>query len=92
MKCFILTVNILGVMSARGLLQNPTLFTGTEATTAACIKDWLDISLSYGASFTNLHHHLMFMLEHIMPKQERKLFNSYTSLASVIDHLNSYCL
>lgn len=81
-----------GVMSARGLLQNPSLFTGTEGTTAACIKDWVDMSLSYGSTFTNMHHHLMFMLEGLMPKHERKLFNSYTSLTSVLDHLKNYTL
>lgn len=79
-------------MCARGLLQNPSLFTGTEITPTSCIKDWIDISLSYGATFTNLHHHLMFMLEKVMPKHERKLFNSYTSLASVLDHLTNYNL
>lgn len=77
-------------MSARGLLQNPSLFTGTDHVTKECIKDWVDISLSYGTTFTSFHHHLMFMLEHIMPKQERKLFNTYTSLACVIDHLALY--
>ncbi|XP_035210496.1 tRNA-dihydrouridine(20a/20b) synthase [NAD(P)+]-like isoform X2 [Stegodyphus dumicola] len=79
-----------GVMSARGLLQNPSLFTGTEITSACCIRDWINLSVSFGTSFTNMHHHLMFMLERVMPKHERKLFNSYTALASVVDHLNSY--
>ncbi|KFM56939.1 tRNA-dihydrouridine(20a/20b) synthase [NAD(P)+]-like protein, partial [Stegodyphus mimosarum] len=77
-------------MSARGLLQNPTLFTGSEITLPCCIRDWINLSVSFGTSFTNMHHHLMFMLERVMPKHERKLFNSYTALASVVDHLNSY--
>ncbi|GBL82518.1 tRNA-dihydrouridine(20a/20b) synthase [NAD(P)+]-like [Araneus ventricosus] len=79
-----------GVMSARGLLQNPSLFCGTEVTSSSCIKDWINLSLSFGATFTNIHHHLMFMLEKIMPRSERKLFNSYTCLASVLDHLNEF--
>lgn len=81
-----------GVMSARGLLQNPSLFSGTENTTLACIKDWIDISISYGTTFTNMHHHLMFMLDTIMSKHERKLFNSYTSITAVLDHLNNSVL
>ncbi|KAG8198239.1 hypothetical protein JTE90_021496 [Oedothorax gibbosus] len=80
-----------GVMSARGLLQNPSLFAGAEMTSSDCIQDWINISLSLGNSFTNFHHHLMYMLEGVMSKHERKLFNSYTSLACVIDHLSS-CL
>ncbi|XP_055928893.1 tRNA-dihydrouridine(20a/20b) synthase [NAD(P)+]-like isoform X4 [Argiope bruennichi] len=79
-----------GVMSARGLLQNPSLFCGTEVTSSSCIKDWINLSLSFGATFTNIHHHLMFMLEKIMSKPERKLFNSYTCLASVLDHLDEF--
>lgn len=78
-------------MSARGLLQNPSLFTGTDMTSSNCVKDWISLALSFGNSFTNLHHHLMYMLEGVMPRHERKLFNSYTSLASVMDHLNG-CL
>ncbi|GIY34522.1 hypothetical protein CDAR_554321 [Caerostris darwini] len=77
-----------GVMSARGLLENPSLFTGTETTPSACIEEWISLSLSYGCTFTNIHHHLMYMLEKTLPRAERKLFNSYTSLASVLDHLN----
>lgn len=86
------TTGVNGVMSARGLLQNPSLFTGTAHITKECLRDWINISLSYGISFTNFHHHLMFMFERTMPKQERKLFNSYTSLACVIDHLACYSL
>ncbi|GIY01903.1 hypothetical protein CEXT_317921 [Caerostris extrusa] len=52
-----------GVMSARGLLENPSLFTGTETTPSACIEEWISLSLSYGCTFTNIHHHLMYMLE-----------------------------
>lgn len=81
-----------GIMSARGLLQNPSLFSGTEITSSSCIKDWINLSISFGTTFTNIHHHLMFMLGKVMPKSERKLFNSYTSLASVMDHLNEYSL
>ncbi|GFY46380.1 hypothetical protein TNIN_430911 [Trichonephila inaurata madagascariensis] len=69
--------------SARGLL---TLFSGTEIT---CVKDWINLSLSFGTTF---HHHLMFMLAKVRPKSEKKLLNSYTSLASVLDHLNEYTL
>nr|XP_042912080.1 tRNA-dihydrouridine(20a/20b) synthase [NAD(P)+]-like isoform X1 [Parasteatoda tepidariorum] len=81
-----------GVMCARGLLQNPTLFTGTDRTPSNCVTDWIDTAVSFGATFTSLHHHLIFMLEKIMPKAERKLFNTYSSFACVLDHLECYNL
>ncbi|XP_054721936.1 tRNA-dihydrouridine(20a/20b) synthase [NAD(P)+]-like isoform X2 [Uloborus diversus] len=82
--------NVDGVMSARGLLQNPSLFTGTDVTPIECIKHWIYLSLSYGVAFTNMHHHLMFMLEKNLPKSERKYFNSFNSLSAVLDYLDNY--
>ena len=34
-------VNVVGVMSARGLLSNPAMFTGAETTTLQCVQDWV---------------------------------------------------
>jgi len=39
-----LTVRVglcVGVMSARGLLANPTMFTGASCTTVECLQDWV---------------------------------------------------
>ncbi|XP_076351647.1 dihydrouridine synthase 4 isoform X1 [Tachypleus tridentatus] len=76
-----------GVMSARGLLQNPALFAGYHYTPRDCVQDWLDISLNLGTHFTSFHHHLMYMLEKIMPRPERRVFNTLSSTAAVLDYL-----
>lgn len=77
-----------GVMAARGILANPSMYSGFNETPLQCIKDWLDISLSLGTPFTCFHHHLIFMLEHLLPKAERNVFNSLASTSAVLDFLN----
>ena len=47
----------------------------------------VDLSLSMGTAFTIFHHHLIYMLEHIMPKSERRVFNSLASTSAVIEYL-----
>lgn len=81
----------LGVMAARGLLANPAMFSGYEETPLECIWDWVDISLEQGTPFTCFHHHLIYMLERVSSQPERKVFNSLSSTAAVIDYLqNTY--
>lgn len=78
-------------MAARGLLANPAMFTGYEETPLECIWDWVDISLEQGTPFTCFHHHLIYMLERVSSQPERKVFNSLSSTAAVIDYLqNTY--
>ncbi|CAH1787401.1 unnamed protein product [Owenia fusiformis] len=77
-----------GVMCARGILQNPAMFAGYNTTPKECIKQWIELSLSYGTSFQCFHNHLIYMLEDIIPKSERLTFNSLTSVPAVISFLN----
>ncbi|XP_059169138.1 tRNA-dihydrouridine(20a/20b) synthase [NAD(P)+]-like [Physella acuta] len=76
-----------GAMAARGILANPAMFSGYNETPIQCIKDWVDISLSLGTPFSCFHHHLIFMMEHLLPKAERNVFNSLASTSAVIDFL-----
>lgn len=76
-----------GVMVARGLLANPALFAGYEETPLQCVQDWVDIALEQGTPFTCFHHHLMYMLERVTSKQEKKIFNVLSSTSAVLDYL-----
>nr|ACO12193.1 tRNA-dihydrouridine synthase 4-like [Lepeophtheirus salmonis] len=77
-----------GVMAARGLLENPAMYAGFDITPAKCILDWLKISLEVGTPFQTFHHHLSYMLERSLSRNERKIFNALGSTASVLDYLN----
>ncbi|XP_062928620.1 tRNA-dihydrouridine(20a/20b) synthase [NAD(P)+]-like isoform X1 [Mobula hypostoma] len=76
-----------GVMAARGLLANPAMYSGYEETPWQCVRDWVDIALEHGTPFTCFHHHLMYMLERVTSKQEKKIFNVLSSTSAVIDYL-----
>ena len=84
-----------GVMAARGILSNPAMYDGYTETPLHCIEQWVDISLHCGITFTSFHHHLMFMLEKIQSKTDRRIFNNLNSIPSVLeflrDHYNICC-
>lgn len=79
-----------GVMSARGILQNPALFSGYDKTPVSCIEEWVNLSLASGLHFTCFHHHLVFMVEKVMDKASRRVFNCLNSTSSVLDYLVEY--
>ncbi|KAG0163408.1 tRNA-dihydrouridine(20a/20b) synthase [NAD(P)+]-like protein [Apophysomyces sp. BC1034] len=79
-----------GVMSARGLLQNPALFAGYESTPWECIEDYVRLALGYGTNTFIFHHHLMFMFEDVMSNAERKTFNTLSSIPAILDHLETH--
>ena len=79
-----------GVMAASGILTNPALFSGHFNTPLSCVQDWLDITSSISTSFITFHHHLVFMLEKILPKKEKKVFNVLQDRDSVLTFLEDY--
>ena len=52
-----------GVMAARGMLENPAMYSGPITTPASCISDWIHIAMDIGTPFSTFHHHLIYMLE-----------------------------
>lgn len=79
-----------GVMSARGILTNPALFSGYSTTPLVCVQDWLNITSTIPTDFQCFHHHLVFMLEKILPKRDRVLFNNLQNKTSVLEFLENY--
>lgn len=80
-----------GVMSARGILANPTLFSGKyESTPLECVQDWINIcaAADHRIVFQFFHHHLTFMMEKFLPKKQRVIFNSFTRKQQVYDYLD----
>lgn len=69
----------LGVMSARGLLENPTLFSGTPHTTWECVDRFIDLTMRLGAPSGGgmksqiVHHHLVEMMSHGLLKKQNEI-------------------
>jgi len=78
-----------GVMAARGILNNPAMYSGATTTPSQCVADWTRIALERGTPFTTFHHHLIYMLEDTLSKGERRLFNSLCSTSAVLDYLEN---
>ncbi|VDO93488.1 unnamed protein product [Soboliphyme baturini] len=77
-----------GVMSARGLLHNPALYTGAVDTPVECIKDWVEIALTSGVGFSLFHHHLSYMIDRQLPKCEKRIFNRFGTVPAVVEYLH----
>ncbi|XP_033625787.1 tRNA-dihydrouridine(20a/20b) synthase [NAD(P)+]-like [Asterias rubens] len=76
-----------GVMAARGILENPAMYAGHTVTPIDCVQQWVDISVSLGTQFQYFHHHLINMMEKVLTRAERRVFNVITSTAGVMDYL-----
>lgn len=82
--------NCEGVMSARGILTNPALFSGCPVTPLSSVQNWLDITSTIPTQFLCFHHHLVFMLEKLLPKKNRVCFNNLQSKSAVLEFLDDY--
>ena len=76
-----------GVMSARGILDNPALYAGYSHTPLECVRDWVALSLGTGVTFTQFHSHLIHMLDKVTTRTEKRVFNTLSSTPAVLDYL-----
>jgi tRNA-dihydrouridine synthase 4 len=99
-----------GVMAARGLLRNPTLFNPLyqpplshweenslptnldqglplgPVTPMVVVKRFMQLSQQLGlANQFITHHHLMYMLDGVLTRADKRTFNSLTSWAGIVD-------
>jgi tRNA-dihydrouridine synthase 4 len=86
----IATTKTNGVMVAQGLLENPALFDGYEHTPVDAIKSYVTKAITLGTNHFIFHHHIMFMCDKIMSKQEKKNFNCLYSIPAILDYLEEH--
>ncbi|CDK24702.1 unnamed protein product [Kuraishia capsulata CBS 1993] len=74
-----------GVMSVRGILSNPALYSGFEKTPWGAVEKFWDLSTAYGLPFRLVQHHLSCMLDGQLPRKTHILMNELKSFVQLIE-------
>lgn len=84
-----------GVMAARGLLINPSLFEIVQRNRVELAQEYTELAISLGTTFHLIHHHVSQMLTEsptglgTLPPHLHKQLNCLTSVSGIIDFLDS---
>lgn len=74
-----------GIMAARGILANPSIFAGYSKTPWSAVELFWSFATSYGLPFRIHQHHLSEMLDKVLPRKYLKEMNEITNLVDLID-------
>jgi len=78
-------------MSARGLLRNPTLFDPQYSyTPLEAIHRFIQTSIGQGTNLFIFQHHLQYMSEEILSKQEMRVLKGCSSISGLIEFWRDY--
>ena len=77
-----------GVMAARGILENPTLFVGHDNTPVECVHEFLEKAARYSISFPLVLHHVSEMTARMlgMTKKMRRALMECRARVDLIDY------
>lgn len=80
-----------GVMAARGLLDNPALFSGLDRTTWDVVDSFIKNSIDFGTNSAIFHHHLAKMASCLLSAPQYRTLNSLSnaSVPAIIDFINN---
>lgn len=78
-----------GVMSARGLLENPALFAGYDETPLEAVAQFVSYAASTGLRHELVVHHLGEMIGKMTTKRERSGLAQCNDMVDVVDWLDS---
>ncbi|KAG4303943.1 hypothetical protein PORY_002687 [Pneumocystis oryctolagi] len=77
-----------GIMSSRGILSNPALFSGFDVCPWSAIERFIEYSLSYGFNFHLFQQHLLKMMRKILNKKENLELLSQTGISGILDWID----
>lgn len=77
-----------GVMAARGLLENPTLFAGFTKTPSDAVAQFVNYAVQGGMRHELVVHHLAEMMGSMTTKRERAGLMTCSDMVDVIDWLD----
>jgi tRNA-dihydrouridine synthase 4 len=79
-----------GVMAARGLLENPGLFSGLPRTTWPLLDSYVQRAVEYGTTTAVFHHHISQMTASgLLSRNQHRLLNGLTntSIPAIMEYL-----
>ena len=80
-----------GIMSARGLLENPGLFAGHEKATWEVLDRYIKHAIDYGTVTAVFQHHVQHITENaLLTKAQQRILNALTnsSIPAIVDYLD----
>lgn len=66
------------------------MFAGYSQTPLKCVQEYIEKAIGYGTNHFLFHHHLMFMLDGMMTKAEKRHFNTLSSIPAILDYLEDH--
>ncbi|KAG4302972.1 hypothetical protein PCANB_000730 [Pneumocystis canis] len=77
-----------GIMSSRGILSNPALFSGFNICPWSAIERFIEYSLSYGLNFHLFQQHLLKMMKKMLNRKESFELSNQIGIAGIIDWID----
>ena len=66
------------------------MFAGYDKTPVECVVNYIHRAIGYGTNHFIFHHHLMYMLDSVMTKMEKKHFNTLCSIPAILEYLQEH--
>jgi len=80
---------VAGVMSARGLLENPALFSGFERTPVRAVEKFVGHVASYPIPYKLVQHHLSEMTAKFLSKKQRAEMMGMSDMLHLVDWISN---
>jgi len=79
-----------GVMAARGILENPALFDGSETVSVTCVRRFLGYAVRYPIPFALVLHHVTEMTRQMygIDKEKRRRLTQCRDLIDLVDFMD----